>query len=127
MRTARDKTHVDAGRRQAAAEVSTDTTCADDCDTKRCHRRILPWRLHAAKERAGGRGRLVPGLLDEDHPHLERIVLSVVRPVDLEIAMLVLSNQLEAVVEWHVQIRSHRPLIRRFRRVRNESVVPNAE
>src|SRR5262249_61751817 len=64
-------------------------------------------------------------LLNEDHSNLERIVLSVVRRVELKIAMLVLGDELESIVEWNVHIRRDGPLRCRSGSVRVEAVVPD--
>ena len=49
-------------------------------------------------------------LLDEDHSHLERIVLPVVSRVQLEIAALIFGDELESVVQRNVHVWRHRPL-----------------
>ena len=44
-------------------------------------------------------------LLNEDHPHLKRVVLPAVGRIELEIAMLVLRDDLEAVLQRDVDVR----------------------
>ena len=49
-------------------------------------------------------------LLDKDEPNLQRVVLSMVGRVNLEIAVLVFSDELKPVLERNVHVWSDSPL-----------------